>query len=128
MISRSGPSPAPPSRRFMDGTGAKPHLLEMRSYCTSKKWASYAAWWQSLRAAGVPIVASWIDWLSNHDVGTEPTSDAWSRHWTRCIDETAEADILLFYADQDERQCGALVELGAALAAGKRVFVVSPYR
>jgi hypothetical protein len=37
------------------------------------------------------------------------------------------ADVTLFYAAEDERQCGALLECGAALAAGKQVFVVSPY-
>jgi hypothetical protein len=36
--------------------------------------------------------------------------------------------VTLFYAGEDERQCGALLECGAALAAGKRVFVVSPYQ
>jgi hypothetical protein len=42
----------------------------------------------------------------------------WSRHWFGCIREAAEAD--------GETACGGLLEAGAALAADKRVFVVSP--
>jgi len=45
----------------------------------------HSAWWRALQAAGVPIVASWI------------------------------------------QSCGALIEMGAALAAGRQVFIVSPY-
>ena len=44
-----------------------------------------------------------------------------------CIESAADADVVLFYAGEDERQCGALLECGAALAAGKHVFVVSPH-
>jgi hypothetical protein len=96
----------------------------MKIYCASK--AKHAAWWRALRAAGVPIIATWIDWSRNHD-GGEPTADEWQRHWERCINEASAADILLFVAFEDERQCGALLEAGAALAAGKRCYVVSPH-
>jgi hypothetical protein len=51
----------------------------------------------------------------------------WAAHWQRCIQEASEADIVLFVALRGERQCGALLEAGAALAVGKRVFVVSDY-
>src|SRR5262245_24121601 len=92
-------------------------------YVASK--ARHFAWWRALRAAGVPIVGSWIDWSGNSD-GAEPTSDAWSRHWYRCVDEAAAADICLFVSNTGETACGALLEAGAALAAGKQVVVVSP--
>src|SRR5947207_7375510 len=88
--------------------------------------ARHAPWWSALRAAGLPIVASWVDWQGNAP-GAEPTADAWSRHWILCIDEAAAADVLLFYAGEGETACGALVELGAALASGAHVYVVSPY-
>ena len=35
--------------------------------------------------------------------------------------------MLLLHALPDETQRGALVELGAALATGQKVFIVSPY-
>ena len=89
----------------------------MRIYVASK--SRHALWWQALRAADVPIVASWIDWAANHG-GAEPSPDDWSRHWQRCVREAGEADVILFVALEGERQCGALIEIGAALSAGKR--------
>jgi hypothetical protein len=35
-------------------------------------------WWTALRAAGVPIAASWLDQPFNHD-GSEPSADHWSQ-------------------------------------------------
>jgi hypothetical protein len=40
-------------------------------------------------------------------------------------DATRSADICLFVSNEGETACGALLEAGAALAAGKRVIVVS---
>jgi hypothetical protein len=94
-------------------------------YVASK--ARHHSWWRALRAAGVPIAASWIDWDANRDALCAPNANEWAEHWQRCIDEAAAADVLLFVAFEDERQCGALVELGAALAAGKTCYVVSPH-
>jgi hypothetical protein len=82
--------------------------------------------WAALRAAGVPIVASWLDAPFNHD-GSEPTADEWAEHWERCCREAAEADITLMVAGADERQNGALIEVGSALGAGKRVYLVSAH-
>ena len=75
---------------------------------------------------GVPIDASWPDADFNH-TGGEPTSDQWRRHWTRCVDEAAAADITLIFAQEGERQMGALVEAGECLGAGKRLYLVSPH-
>jgi hypothetical protein len=96
-------------------------------YVCSK--ARHFPWWQALRAAGLDIRAGWIDWPFNHDLAsTPPSQEAWALHWSGCVSGASEADILLFYAAADERQCGALIELGAALASGRRCFVVSPYQ
>jgi len=88
--------------------------------------ASHWPWWQALRAAGVPIAAGWLDQPFNHD-GSEPSADEWSAHWERCCREAAEADITLMYACAEERQMGPLIEVGSALGAGKRVYLVSPH-
>ena len=94
-------------------------------YVASKsKWAH---WWRALRAAGVPIVAPWIDATLNEPGANEPSADTWSRHWSECISSAAAADVVLFYAEEGSTQCGALIELGAALASGKRAFIVSDY-
>jgi hypothetical protein len=44
-----------------------------------------------------------------------------------CIREATEADVVLFVANDGENHFGALLECGAALAHGKRVFLVSPH-
>jgi hypothetical protein len=73
------------------------------AYCASK--SKHAPFWQALRAAGVPIVASWIDAPFNHD-GSELSADGWAEHWDLCCREAAEADIVLMYACAEERQMG----------------------
>ena len=52
----------------------------------------------------------------------EPTSDQWRRRgaWTT-------ADITLMFAQEGERQMGALVEAGACFGAGKRLYLVTPH-
>lgn len=42
-------------------------------------------------------------------------------------DEATQRVPIAIKGGPDERQCGALIEIGAALAAGKQVFVVSEY-
>ena len=96
----------------------------MRAYVASK--SKHWPWWAALRAAGVPIVASWPDAEFN-DTGEESTAEHWARHWEMCAREAADADVVLMFADKEERQMGALVEVGAALGAGKCVFLVSPH-
>jgi hypothetical protein len=82
--------------------------------------------WQALRAANVPIVSSWIDAPFNHN-GSEPTPDGWREHWETCISEAASADITLAYCRSDENQNGAFLEIGAALSAGKQVYLVTDH-
>jgi hypothetical protein len=96
----------------------------VKVYVASK--SCHWPWWQALRAAGVPIAASWLDAPFNHD-GSEPTPDDWTAHWDRCCREAAEADITLMFAGAEERQNGALLEVGAALGAGRQVYLVSPH-
>jgi hypothetical protein len=67
----------------------------------------------------------WIGPTTN-DETTAPTDDAWRLHWSKCIEVARTSDILLFINNRDERACGGLIELGAALAGGAQVFVVSP--
>jgi hypothetical protein len=100
-----------------------PKLQVMRIYPASK--TIHIDFWRALRAAGVPIKADWLDWQGN-ETGAEPTSEAWGEHWTGCVKGAAEADILLLYIREGERHCGALIEAGAALAAGKKVFAIVP--
>jgi hypothetical protein len=51
----------------------------------SKHWP----FWQALRAAGIDIRSSWVDWIYNHD-GTEPPANAWRTHWPRALSRPAK--------------------------------------
>jgi hypothetical protein len=81
---------------------------------------------RALRAAGVPIVSTWIDWSRNHD-NTEPTDDEWRRHVEQCVTDVLSADVLLLYCTHDERQFGSLLECGVALGTGKQIFLATPH-
>lgn len=76
--------------------------------------------WQTLRAAGYPVVSTWID-----ESGEGATSD-WADLWDRCIGEASGAAALVMYVEPGEIHKGSLVELGAALHADVPVFWVGP--
>lgn len=77
--------------------------------------------WRKLRdEGGAPIISTWID-----ECGQGETND-WSDLWDRCIREAAAAIATIVYVETGEVLKGALVEAGAALAAGRMVFVVGP--
>lgn len=74
--------------------------------------------WVERRSAGAPIVSTWID---EGDVGD--LLDAMAL-WERCVDEAAGASCVVAYHEPGEVWKGAFVEIGAALGAGRPVFVV----
>jgi hypothetical protein len=94
----------------------------MKVYCASK--SKYWPWWAALRAAGVPLSAGWVDWDFNRDQSREPSHDQWRLHWTACVEQARDADILLAFCGAEENQNGALIEVGAALGAGKMVYLI----
>lgn len=93
---------------------AAPAALADGFYVASK--AKHGPRWRELRAAGFPVVSTWID---ESEVGA--TSD-WGDLWTRCIAEAAGAGALVVYAEPGEVLKGGLAEMGAALAMGRPVF------
>lgn len=89
----------------------------LKVYTASK--TRHAPMWLRLRdVEHYPIVSSWID-----EAGIGETSD-WPDLWARCISEASSADVLLVYAEPGDVLKGAWVEVGAALASGKKVFGV----
>jgi hypothetical protein len=82
--------------------------------------------WAALRAAGLDIRAGWIDAEFNV-TGQDLDPHEWAEHWSMCVREASAADVVLLYAREDERQMGALIEAGAALGAGKMVYLVAPW-
>lgn len=81
--------------------------------------SKHGAMWQRLRASGVPIISTWID-----ECG--PGESNMIELWDRCIAEASRADATIVYAEPGDVMKGAFVEVGAALASGKRVFWVGP--
>ena len=73
-------------------------------------------------AAGVPLQASWLTWPPN-ETDEEPSADAWARHAETCLIEAANCDILLLCMHNGENHFGSLLEAGAALGAGKMVYL-----
>jgi hypothetical protein len=100
--------------------------MTLRCYVSSKARRAEIDMWKALRGAGLPIVADWLDSPINRD-GAKPSADAWARHWQKCLDQSGQADITLFYAPEGATQCGSLVKIGSALQAGRMVWIVSDY-
>lgn len=91
---------------------------KIRVYMASK--VKHAPRWRAMREAGFPIISTWID-----EAGPGETLDR-PDLGRRGIDEPSSADFLIAYAEEGERQQGALVEIGAALSAGVRVLAIGP--
>jgi hypothetical protein len=95
--------------------------MSLQIYVASKAWPAEIALWTALRGAGLPIIASWIDSEINRTDDDETSPDAWGRHWQTCLEQSAAADITIFYAPEGATQCGS------ALASGREVWLVSSY-
>lgn len=85
----------------------------MTIYIASK--TSHAERWKALRASGHRIIATWID-----EAGEGQTSNI-SELAQRCIREAVDADVTILFCERGETLKGALIEAGAALAAGREV-------
>lgn len=79
------------------------------------------AMWRALRAAGHPIVSTWID-----EDGPGETAD-FRDLWQRIEQEVTGAERLVAYLEPGDFPVrGVLIEIGMALAAGVPVFIVAP--
>ncbi|KVP17017.1 hypothetical protein [Burkholderia ubonensis] len=102
------------------------HLAELHTggtYIASRaSLPARAAQWRLLRdILGWHIVSSWID-----EAGQGQTAD-FSELWVRIEAEIKGAERLILYVEPGDFPLkGALVEVGIALAAGVKVFVVAP--
>lgn len=86
----------------------------MKIYTASK--TIHAEKWRNLRASGVNVISTWID-----EAGPGESASLMDL-WIRCVKESSEADLLIAYRAPGEILKGALVEIGCALASGKRVW------
>lgn len=92
----------------------------MKFYVASKIW--HAPKFQHLRdTLGMPVQARWIDLKEDDEIVQQRKGDLWQL----CLEDVTQSDFLLLYSeDFEEEQRGALVELGMAYGAGKRVYAV----
>lgn len=94
------------------------HTLFTGTLYTASK-VRHASKWIALKKEGWPIISTWI-----HEAGEGQTSD-YKDLWTRCVREACAASVTLVYVEEGDILKGGLVEVGAALAAGKPVFVLA---
>lgn len=93
--------------------------MSLSVYTASKP--RHAAMWREIRAAGINVIATWIDFENDRDI------DCFQRLWIQCAHEAAQADVTLLYIEPHDELRGAYVEMGIALASGKRVYLVNPH-
>jgi nucleoside 2-deoxyribosyltransferase len=94
-------------------------------YTASKAKKYHTKLWRRLREElqplGIIINSTWIDF------DTEPTDkQSWISLWSACINEASNCSILLALYRRHEKPKGQNVEVGAALASGKPVYIVRP--
>jgi hypothetical protein len=89
--------------------------MKTKIYVASKMF--YAQLWRGQRELGYNIISTWID-----EAGVGQTKD-FGDLAVRCIREASEADVLIVFGLKDEVLKGALAEVGAALAFGRKVLI-----
>lgn len=92
-------------------------MTQRRGIYTASK-TKHAKMWQGLRAAGVPIISTWID-----EADESATLDFLDL-WTRCINESKTCAAMVVFREPGEVLKGAWLEMGVALSAGVPVYAV----
>ena len=86
-------------------------------YIASK--IKYAHRWIALRASGINIISTWIDF-----VGKE-TDAIMADICARCINESNVCDVMIVYAEEGDYLKGAFIEMGIALGRRNvKIFLV----
>jgi len=81
-------------------------------------------WNNGLEFSRFDLVSRWI----THYAGQVPDEPQFCKiGWIHDLEDVARADALVVYAESGEHLCGALVEVGAALALGKHVVLVGEH-
>jgi nucleoside 2-deoxyribosyltransferase len=76
--------------------------------------------WRQLRESGAPFNSRWID----VEDGLPDEQIDFAELWQWCIEDVRACDILIAVVEPGERLKGVLIEIGAAIALGKRVIVL----
>ena len=92
-------------------------MLDGFIYITSK--IKHAPKWRKLAEEGWPLCCSWIFM----DLDPED-SNQMSQAWEQMIDDCKRSRILIIYREEGEQLKGGLIEIGAVLGNGGRIFLV----
>lgn len=92
-------------------------------YIASK--AKHRPHWRDLRdTRRIPIISRWIDTSDEFiDTSRDPALD-YRQLWLYCIQDVRRCDILVAVAFPGDRLKGVAVEVGAALAMEKRIYLI----
>lgn len=85
--------------------------------CHGPEWVALRDSWRTL-GAPVEIISTWID-----EPGDDEVADL-TDLWRRCVNEASRCDLLIAKHHPDEVWKGAFIEIGAALAFGRPVYVI----
>lgn len=96
----------------------------IRIYFASK--LKHAPRWRTLCAESDQFIAH-ARWLKHNTLGTEDSPRNARRFWVEDVQDVLTADAVIVYAEGDDHLRGALIEAGAAIASGIRVYVVGKH-
>lgn len=120
---RNGRGRIKPIKRMVVPMSLENELLEGQGIYIASRASipERSAAWRQLREAGWNISSTWIDATGD----SEPDDLGWL--WHRIQNEVCSSERLILYVESEDLPLkGALVEVGMALAAGVKVFVVAP--
>ena len=102
-------------------------LKSPKIYSASKIWHA-AKWVEARDKMGYDIISQWIDipcGTAKNPTGAKLlTPKEKTELWMDCAREVAEADMLIAYAEEGDKQRGVLVEIGGALSSGTPVYLI----
>lgn len=91
--------------------------------CVASK-TEFAEMWVDFRKQGHNIISTWMDEIISARSINSIDPMYLKNLSANCIKEAAEADITILYCECGENHKGSLIEIGAALGAGKEVRLV----
>lgn len=92
--------------------------MKQRIYIASK--TKHAEKWIKLRDQGLNITSTWID-----EAGPGKSSNL-SDLCERCVREAYQCNLMIVYREDGDYLKGAFIEMGIALAAKVKVYLVGP--
>ena len=94
----------------------------IRIYASSKYY--HGKLWQEWRNKGFPIISTWIDLPPKSPKSPTPTQIG-QDHWPVWLEQAKTCtDLILYIKPGDRNHTGCLLEIGAALSGGARVWQI----